>query len=177
MIDLLPEGVQRPPSRRTFRRLASALLLCGCAAPRAVLAQSEHDAVLAAVQGLFDAMARKDSTAMKALLTEDGVLYAVRADTVAPPRATTHRQFIAQISGASDRLLERMWEPQVTVDGPIALVWARYDFHVNEAFSHCGIDAVSLVRAPSGWKISGITYTFQRSGCAPSPLRAVPPRR
>ena len=54
--------------------------------------------------------------------------------------------------------------------GPIASVWTPYDFWVDGKFSHCGIDIFDLVKTAEGWKISGLTYTVERTGCAPSPL-------
>jgi hypothetical protein len=36
--------------------------------------------------------------------------------------------------------------------------------------SHCGIYSFSLVRNADGWRIAGVSYTVQKTGCAPSPL-------
>jgi len=44
----------------------------------------------------------------------------------------------------------------------IAVVWTPYEFHVNGEFSHCGVDAFSLVRIDGQWKIAGIVYTVER---------------
>jgi len=49
-------------------------------------------------------------------------------------------------------------------------VWTPYDFWVDGKFSHCGIDIFDLVKTAEGWKISGATYTVERTGCAASPL-------
>jgi hypothetical protein len=47
--------------------------------------------------------------------------------------------------------------------------WAPYDFHLDGKLSHCGIDSFGLVRGADGWRIAGISYTVQKTGCAPSP--------
>ena len=67
-------------------------------------------------------------------------------------------------------MLERTWAPQVRVHKGIATLWAPYDFWLNGAFSHCGIDSFELVKTGDGWKLTGGTYTMERTGCAPSPL-------
>ena len=67
-------------------------------------------------------------------------------------------------------LIERMWDAEVLLHDPIAVVWTPYDFHVGEEFSHCGIDAFSLVRTPQGWKIAGNVLTRETEGCPESPL-------
>jgi len=67
-----------------------------------------------------------------------------------------------------------MWEPTVLVHGPLAVVWAAYDFHRNKTFSHCGVDAFTLLRSPTGWKIATVSYTTEATGCKPSPLGPLP---
>ena len=67
-------------------------------------------------------------------------------------------------------MLERIWEPQVRVHKGIATLWAPYDFWLDGALRHCGIDSFELVKSPEGWKITGGTYTVEREGCQPSPL-------
>jgi hypothetical protein len=67
-----------------------------------------------------------------------------------------------------------MWEPVVHLQGPIATLWAPYDFYIDGQRSHCGIDTVTLLRAAQGWQIAALVYTVQRTGCPASPLG--PPR-
>ena len=37
--------------------------------------------------------------------------------------------------------------PEVRIDGPVAQVWTYYTFRSGTTFSHCGTDAVSLIRS------------------------------
>jgi hypothetical protein len=67
-------------------------------------------------------------------------------------------------------MLERMWSPQVRVYKGIATLWAPYDFWLNGAFSHCGIDSFELAKTSEGWKLTSGIYTVERTGCTPSPL-------
>jgi hypothetical protein len=82
---------------------------------------------------------------------------------------------IRSIGPTTDRLLERMWNPTVHVDGKIAILRAPYDFHRNGTFSHCGVDTMTLLRVGGEWRIVGISYTVQREKCSPSPLGAPKP--
>lgn len=175
------------PIRNRRVRAAAAVLFAvalGCSAaaatappqearqPQRVAGQNE---IVATVQALFDAMAARDVAAMEALLVPEGRVIAMRGDAVhGTPGGTSNADFIAAIVASEGQLLERMWDPAVREEGPIAMLWAPYDFHRDGEFSHCGVDHVSLVRTDSGWKIAGITYTVQREGCEPSPLG--PPR-
>jgi hypothetical protein len=55
-----------------------------------------------------------------------------------------------------------MSDPLVMVHEGIAVVWTPYEFQVNGKFSHCGVDAFSLVRIDGRWKIAGIVYTVEQ---------------
>ncbi len=71
---------------------------------------------------------------------------------------------VARISkGAWD---DQLVDPQVNVEGPIAVVWSRYKFTVRytengvaHAPVHCGIETFQLYRTESGWKIVNFADT------------------
>jgi hypothetical protein len=167
--------------------LLAALLAAG---RRTVAAQARPggaDTVLSAVQRLFDAMGARDTSAARALLLPGARFRALRRETAgdaaadtapAQPEAQSDTAFLRRLATRRERLLERIWAPVVRVEGPLATVWAAYDFHVDGRWSHCGVDAVTLIRTGAGWRVSGIDYTVQRRGCVPSPLGppAGPPR-
>jgi hypothetical protein len=62
-----------------------------------------------------------------------------------------------------------MWDPRVELSGDLAALWAPYDFHLGERFSHCGHDAFHLRRTGEGWQIVALSYTIRRTGCAAPP--------
>jgi hypothetical protein len=148
------------------------LLLSGCAFLFAGPATGENEAI-ATVQQLFDAMAAHNADATHALFTPGATLVAVRANGAVS--TSTSEEFVAHVGTAKQPWLERMWNSKVLIHGGLAVVWADYDFHLNAKFSHCGVDSVTLVNISGGWKISGIAYTMETSGCAPSPLG--PPKK
>lgn len=139
------------------------LVLCLLATP--VLADDtvEKKAVIATVQKLFDAMAAKDVAAIQALVLPGTSLSALRPNGQAS--VTPIEKFIENIRTATGSLLERMWDPNVMLEGNIATLWAPYDFHRDGKFTHCGIDVANLLKTPEGWKISGLSYTVIQQGC------------
>jgi len=147
----------------------SSLVLLAVATPGT--AQSPRDSVVAAVNEFFRAMTAHDSVALARLQLPDGVHFAARVqgDSVAINHGTT-QEFARRIGGMKDTYVERMWEPTVLVHGPLAVVWAPYDIHRNREFVHCGVDAFTLVRSPTGWRIATVSYTAEPTGCKPSPL-------
>ncbi|MCS3859218.1 hypothetical protein [Salinibacter ruber] len=53
---------------------------------------------------------------------------------------------------------------EVRVDGPLASAWVPYVFYRGDERSHCGVNAVQLVRGPDGWRILQLTDT-RRQAC------------
>ncbi len=155
----------------------SLLLIALLLIPRAVSAQTpagDREAIVAAVQGFFDAMARKDPALAERVMMPEGRLFSISERDGKPVvRGRGIDEFIKSLPAQKAEVIERMWEPDVRISGAIATVWTRYDFHQNGAFSHCGVDAFNLVRTETGWKIVGGMYTIERTGCPASPLGGV----
>ena len=147
----------------------SSLLLLTAGAPGT--AQSPRDSVVAAVNEFLRAMTAHDSATLARVQLPGGVHFSARVqgDSVAINRGTTE-EFARRIGEMKDTYVERMWEPTVLVHGPLAVVWAPYDIHRNREFVHCGVDAFTLVRSPTGWKVATVSYTAEPTGCKPSPL-------
>jgi hypothetical protein len=87
----------------------------------------------------------------------------VRSD---PPDA-----FIRAVASAKEGAVwnERIWDADVHIDDNIAQLWAQYDFHLNDTFSHCGVDAFQMAKTSAGWKIVLIADTHRTTGCTPPP--------
>jgi len=134
----------------------------------------DRAAVLGVVQRAFDALDDGDEQVWGDLLLEDGIFSSVReANGARRTNTMTFEEHVARTAGSDDDrvFLERMWEPTVLIDGDIAVVWTRYDFHIDGVFSHCGTDAVLLLRTDDGWRIASLGWTTEQD-CAPSPLGA-----
>lgn len=132
----------------------------------------EEKAVLAAVQQFFDTMHTRDVAGARSVLDDQGAFVSVRwsDDGTRTVRRSPNAAYLDGLAAGQATNLERMWNAEVRVHGPIAVVWTPYDFHVDGTFSHCGIDAFQLLRTDAGWTITGGTYTVERTGCAESPL-------
>ena len=138
-------------------------------APPPTSAEAERE-VVRAVERLFEGMSARDTTLLRQLLAPDLVVVSARESGGS---ATVRRQsvadFLRAVATSPEELRERIWSPEVRVDGPIASVWAPYDFHRGARFSHCGHDAFHLARDGGRWVITGLTYTVRAGPCrAPS---------
>jgi hypothetical protein len=75
--------------------------------------------------------------------------------------------FLRSVAGSQAVLDERLFHPEVRVEGGLATVWTYYELWVGDQFSHCGYDAFQLARAADGWKIVAIADNRRSDGCEP----------
>jgi hypothetical protein len=131
---------------------------------------AERTEVVRVAERLFEGMRTRDTALLRTLLSPDLVIVAARGnDSRAAIRTQTAADFLRAVATSNVELRERLWEPQVYVDGAIAVLWAPYDFHLGERFSHCGHDAFQLARGSAGWYVTGLTYTVRTTGCTGAP--------
>jgi hypothetical protein len=137
-----------------------------------IRATRDEREILAVTQRLFDAMRAKDTAGVRAVFDSGARLVGMRprANAEAYMQSLSVSEFVGLL-GRDPRPMwtERAWNPEVRTNGTLATVWAEYDFHFGATFSHCGIDAVQLLKRSDGWKIVSIADTFTREGCTSHP--------
>ena len=132
---------------------------------------TEKADVVATLQRLFDALQAGDEALLRSVVDASVVMhYSETLDGRTILGSSTLDALAARITSGEVPLIERMWDPVVAVDGALATIWTPYDFYAGQAFSHCGVDAVSLMRTDDGWKIVGLSWTRrQPPDCALHP--------
>jgi hypothetical protein len=144
------------------RTLGLLLVLAACSgsvrATGLEVQTAEEQAVIDAAQAVFDAMEARDPDAFRASMTPEGFFMAVGFETT---QRTTRDEFASRLADAPQPMYERMWDPEVRIDGPVATLWTAYDFYRGMEFSHCGTDAIQLAKTPDGWKITAASYTVR----------------
>jgi hypothetical protein len=131
---------------------------------------AEEKAVLATVQRMFNAMRTKDTVAFREIFEPNTRLVGMRtrANGEQVIQQLTWERFGSMIAGDTrGQWNERAFNPEVRIRGTLATVWAEYDFHFGQRPSHCGVDAVQLLKTPAGWKIVSIADTYEATGCSP----------
>ena len=133
---------------------------------------SEEQSVHNTVNQFFQALAERDR-ALLASITLPGSLNistSVSDQGTAQIRIQNHTQLLNNLGGEGPALLERAWNPTILISRDIATFWAPYDFHVNGAFSHCGVDSFQLVKRQGQWFLANLSWTVERENCEVSPL-------
>jgi hypothetical protein len=120
----------------------------------------------AAVDQLFEGMRTADAGKVRAVLAP-GARFTVLSQRDGPVTvvAQSVEGWVRSIGSSEGRWDERVYDVQVSVDGPMASVWAPYTFYLDGAISHCGINSIELLRDAEGWKITQISDTRRREGC------------
>jgi hypothetical protein len=153
--------------------VAVALLLASVlvASPPPVQAQTAEREVVSVIEKFFEGMASRDTSMMRSTVDATARLMGMSTQNgVTSIRAIAMDQFITSIGNSPrDRpaAIERIYAPEVRIDGNLAQVWTFYTLHVGERFSHCGIDAFHLLRTEQGWKIVNVADTRRTENCDP----------
>ncbi|MFC7377935.1 nuclear transport factor 2 family protein [Brevundimonas sp. GCM10030266] len=128
---------------------------------------AEHQAVLAPVNAVFDALAARNAAGLDAHFDPDARLTVVHEQAGSESRVThiTLQQFAGGLEPGPEALEEVMPNPTVAIDGDVAMVWGQYVFRIDGRLSHCGVDHFNLVRQGGVWKITSLTWNQRTTGC------------
>ncbi len=140
-------------------------ILCGWHLnhPAPILAQADGAEVVAVVEQFFTGMRTKDSTMIRG--TVDPLARLILVTPQGEARALSLGDFIQRVTTGQEVFDEKIFEPEVRIDGSMATLWAAYDILIDGTFSHCGFDAFQLSKLATGWKITQISDSRTRQGC------------
>lgn len=151
------------------RHRALLLLFALLPLPAALPAQAADPGaeVTAVVTRLFDGMREGDSTKVRSVFHADARL----GSALVRDGAVTYRPdgvdgFVRAVGAPKQAVWdERIANLRIEVDGPLATAWMDYAFYAGERFSHCGVNAMQLVRMAAGWQIISLVDTRRQEGC------------
>ena len=119
--------------------------------------------ILATGQGVFDALGG-DADKLSAVMMPDVTMRSnsIEEDGTVTSSTSTVEGLRDRIVSSGSTMVERRFDSQVMVSGPIATVWTPYDFYTGGEFSHCGIDVVTLLHTQEGWRIMSLDWSRQQ---------------
>jgi ketosteroid isomerase-like protein len=143
-------------------RFLVAALALGSAVPVAAQnASDERARVLSVVEAALAAISREDMAGLADLMLDEALtLPVVERDGVPRYRTVTREGTRAWVM--KENVVERGFDAEVRVSGPVASVWLPYDFHRDGKWSHCGVDVFTLIRVEAGWRIASLAYTVEQ---------------
>ena len=135
--------------------------------PEAYMLEARAE-VLVTIRAALSTLGDRNVEAHRELFLPEATITAVALrDGERSIRVSTLEESINSIAAVTVPMVERIWDPEVRVDGEVAIVWAPYNVFVNGAFQHCGVDANQMVQTSEGWKMFQVTDTRTRDGCDP----------
>lgn len=146
------------------------LLLTVCLAGAAPAAGQDPNAraeVEAVITRLFDGMRESDSAKVRSTFHPEMRLGSAVTTETGPTYRIGQPDGFVRAVGAPKEVIwdERIANLRIDVDGPLATAWMDYAFYAGERFSHCGVNAMQLVRMPAGWQIISLVDTRRQEGC------------
>ena len=126
-----------------------------------------HDSVMMPIKRLFDAMRAHDSTMARSAFAQGAMMMKGFPRTGLPTAVGFDPVdgFVAAVGRPGQPWDEQIFDPIVQIDGNLASAWVFYTFHAGTTFTHCGVDALQLIRTAEGWKISVIADTRRTTDC------------
>lgn len=135
---------------------------------------TEEQAVIKAIETMFDGMRESDSTKLLSVVYEGASLKTTFINKSGVP--TIHEgnmeEFASSIAKPHEEIYdEKIWSYEIEIDGVLATAWTEYTFYLGKSMSHCGVNAFQLFKSASGWKIISITDTRRRDKCQTEPSK------
>lgn len=154
-------------TRTNARRIGSGIILFFTAVllPGAKGAGNEEK-IISVVNRFFAVMESRSAADAKKILIPQGFSFSIREEGKdALLKTSSFQAFMDSLANLKEHYKETMTNPKVLIHDRIAVLWADYKFYRDGKFSHCGVDAFSLIKTDDGWKIAGVIYTVEKTGC------------
>ena len=128
---------------------------------------SEEAAVMAPIDAMFAALARRDASGILAQVRPEGgaTVALEKPDGTRQIRHLGWAEFVAGIKPGPERYAETLTDPAIEIDGDIAMVWSPYVFTVDGRVDHCGTDHFDLVRETGRWRVLNVTWSQRTTRC------------
>jgi hypothetical protein len=146
-----------------------ALTVLTVAATVPVQAQSDEQAVITVVNHFFDGMRTRDTALLRSTVVPSTTLVSATGPT-GLGQTSSIDQFIQRVgSGTGPGGDERIKDPKVQIDLPMASLWAYFTYTRGgeTKINHCGVDLFLLRKGPDGWKVFNVADTHRTEGCTP----------
>lgn len=129
---------------------------------------NEKTSVEEVINNLFQGMYNGDSSLVHASFSNDVRMYSTMKtqDGKEVLRQGGLDGFLKAIGTPHDKVWnEKISNLKIDVDAGLAHAWMDYEFYLGDKFSHCGVNAMQLVRIEGQWKIIHLIDTRKKEEC------------
>ncbi|SHI92518.1 3-methyl-2-oxobutanoate hydroxymethyltransferase [Pseudozobellia thermophila] len=151
-----------------MKNLVMAMFLLICF--DAVGQNGEETEVRRTIDRFFDGFHKQDSLIIKETVSESIVLQTIANNEQgeALVKSQEFSAFLKSLVGIpkTTKFQEVITDWSIQIDGPMAHAWTDYEFKVDDAFHHCGVNSFQLVKdAEKGWQIIYLIDTRRKTDC------------
>lgn len=136
-------------------------VLVGALSPLGAQDESERARVLRTVEAALAAVSAEDMIAFTDLMIDEAVLMSA-AESGGAVRFLVRERAQERARTFDEDIVERGFDPEVRISGPLAMVWLPYDLYRDGAWSHCGVDTFTLLRVEGEWRIATLAWTVEQ---------------
>jgi hypothetical protein len=130
---------------------------------------NEKNSVKNTIDTFFNGFHNQDSMVIKNTVSPDIIMQTIgpNKEGVSVVKTSEFNQFLKSIVSIPDttQFQEKLLSYEIKVDGDMANAWTIYEFWINNALSHCGVNSFQLHKKEGVWKIIYIIDTRRREGC------------
>jgi hypothetical protein len=136
-------------------------LVCSTPSARAQAVHAEDRAVVAVADSLLAALSSGDRAALARLTLDSSVVGG--AGVRNGVERLSLRTWGIYIKGTdTTSFTERGFDATARVQDRVAQVWMPYDLYVGDKWSHCGVDAFTLMKREGRWRVAALVYTIEQ---------------
>ena len=120
------------------------------------------------IHNLFDGMRAGDSAQVAQTFAPELVLQTTYTDKDGNARLHSEKpiDFLTAVGTPHKEVWdERISNLSIQIDGNIAHAWMNYSFYVDDVFSHCGVNAMTLFFNGEQWRIIHLIDTRRKTSC------------
>ena len=155
-----------------------AVLIALCLGPAGNLsaqsAAGDEAAARAVADSALAAITRSDFIALTDLMLDSAVTFSAGLRN-GEYRIQFRNRAQQRATSSGGRYVERGFNPEVRVSGPLAMLWLPYDFYRDGEWSHCGVDLFTLIKSDGGWRIATVAWSVEQPpDCARHPAGPPP---
>lgn len=122
---------------------------------------ADESAAVASADSLLAALSRDDKAGI-ARFTTDSAILGYSALRGGAERVRVHSMAEVLARPSSVRITERGFGATARVQDRLAQVWMPYDIYIDGKWSHCGVDAFTLLKIAGAWRVASLFYTVEQ---------------
>ena len=151
-----------PASSRVLAAALSLLpLLLLAPASRAQTADVETKVAIAVADSVLVALSSGDNATLKRLTLDSAIVGGAGVRNGVERLSVGSWVRFTSRTGPSE-FTERGFGATARVQDRVAQVWVPYDLYIGKTWSHCGVDAFTLLKSDGRWRVASLIYTIEQ---------------